>query len=253
VASWGGIGSCLSRRDQRGTRGADAGAALVAASLGRRLLAALIDLIAFLAGLAASALSVAVLANAGVLAWLGRSRPARHAGRRISERLAREDVGVPGPSPLESTRGRLALYAFGLTTAVWSRNLRGPGYRVLGLRRVDALTGGPVGIRAALVRHLVEQSRSALLARILAPIKRQDQARRREATTEMRRLISEHTGDPQPLLTAMNEQRIRPRSSCLWALPKLLATYATDAATLSGPDKRSLADKLARTIVTIDK
>jgi hypothetical protein len=253
VRSFGGVGSCLSRRDVRGSGAADVGAALVAASLGRRLLAAVIDVVVVLAALAASALGAAAVAKSGVLGWLWRSRPARRARGHISERVALDDPGVQRPQPLESTRGRLALYAFGLTTAVWCRNWRGPGYRVLRLRRVDALTGEPVGIRAALVRYLVAQSRSALLARIFAPIKRQGEARSREAAIEMRRQVREHSGDPEALRTAMREQRIRPLSSCLWALPKVLATFATEAATLSGPDKRALADKLARTVVTIDK
>jgi len=118
---------------------------------------------------------------------------------------------------------------------------------------VDALTGAPVGVRAALVRCLVVQSRGALLTWIFAPIKRKGRVRSRETAAAMHRLLREHPGDPEALQSAMRERRIRPLSSCLWALPKLLATYATEAATLSGPDKRSLADKLAGTAVTVDK
>jgi len=220
--------------------------------VGRRLFASLINLAAILAGLVVSAVGVAALANVCVLGSLWRSRPARSARGRISERLAYADPGGSRRRALESTRGRLALYAVGLTTAVWCRSWRGPGYRLLGLRRVDALTGGPVGVRAAAVRYLALQSRRALLTRIFAPITRRGQARGREAAAERRRLIREHPGDPEALHSAMREHGITPLPSCLSALPQLLATLATEVATLSGPDKRALADRLARTLVAID-
>jgi hypothetical protein len=50
----------------------------------------------------------------------------------------------------------------------------------------------------------------------------------------------------------MREHGITPLPSCLWALPQLLATWATEVAMLSGPDKRAPADRLARTLVAID-
>lgn len=244
--------SWLGRSDERGSGGAEAVSSLVAASLGRRLLAVLIDLVATLVGLVTGGLGVVALTKTGALAWFWRSRPVRCVRRRVGRHRALDDPLIARRT-LESTRGQLALVVFGLTTAVWSRNVRGPGYRVLRLRRVDALTGGPVGVRAAIVRNLVEQLRSALIARICAPITRRGQARGRAAATEMRRLVREHTGDPEGLRTAMRERRIRPWTSCLAALPKLLAAYATQVATLSGRERRSLADKLAGTIVIVEK
>jgi hypothetical protein len=219
----------------------------------RRLLAGLIDLAGWLVGLAMSVAGVVALAEVGVLPSLWRSRPVRAVRGRIGRRFSDD----PEPATrvrrvLESRPSQFAFYAFGLTIAVWRRNGRGPGYRLLGLRRVDAGTGGPVGIRAAVVRYSVGQSRRALLRFALTPIRRKGAIRAQDAARERRRVIAEHAGDPEALKRAMRSQG-PPLRSCLWALPYAVAACAIEAATLSGTEKRSLADRLACTVVIVDR
>jgi hypothetical protein len=174
------------------------GSGLLVASVRRRLLAWLIDVTVGLAGVGATAVGIALLGKAGVLGRLGRSRPAGVAGRRIHERFAERDPATVG-AVLGSTRVQLALQLFGLTMGVLARNRRGAGFRLLGLRRVDGQSGGQVGIRAALVRGAVEQSRRALLNRIFAPARRRTDARRSELAPGLARLLREHAGNPEAL------------------------------------------------------
>ncbi len=42
---------------------------------------------------------------------------------------------------------------FGLVSEVAMRNSRSPGARIVGIRRADARTGGPVTVRSALIRY----------------------------------------------------------------------------------------------------
>jgi hypothetical protein len=229
---------------------------LVVALLRRRLLAWLIDLSVALGGVAAIVLSVAVLGKTGVLGRLGKSRPGGAAGKRIRERFAGRDAATVG-AVLGSTRVQLGMQVFGLTMGVLTRNWRGPGFRLLGLRRVDVRSGGPVGVRTAVARGIVENGRKALLDRIFAPVKRRADARRSELAPELARLRREHRGDRETLKSATTqfyrEHDVKPLSSCAWALPRLLATYAADVPGLCGSRRQRLADRLAGTAVVIDR
>jgi hypothetical protein len=104
------------------------------ASLRQRNRAALIDVPIWVAGFAA-------------LATVG--------GRLVAKRL----MGLH-PADLDATtistwvaEHRVHLEAVSMIAGVATRNHRGLGYRLVGLRRADARTGGPVSIRSALINH----------------------------------------------------------------------------------------------------
>jgi RDD family len=56
--------------------------------------------------------------------------------------------------------------------AVWVRNRRGPGYRALGLRRVDIHTGGRVSVRSALIQQAVIIASGESIRQALRPWER---------------------------------------------------------------------------------
>jgi hypothetical protein len=62
---------------------------------------------------------------------------------------------------LRSRPVRIALSSVGAGLAVGGRNWRSPGFRAVGLRRVDAQTGGPICVRSALIGLLFDQARQA--------------------------------------------------------------------------------------------
>ena len=127
---------------------------------------------------------------------------------------------------------RLALETVGLWTGVRTRNRRSPGFRVLGLRRVEVATGGPVGVRAAAIRVVVTQGRKAVLDAVFASLRRRSAAHRRDLAPELMRLQEQHGDDRDALERAsrelFREANVKPFSSVVWVLGRLLATYATD-------------------------
>jgi hypothetical protein len=123
------------------------------ASLRLRLLAALVDAAVVIGGLVA----VVGLAFAGAVAY------ARFRRDEDDDEDEQEDDAdgdkQDEPSDMHCTTGefhqspelRAALYGASAGLAVANRNWRGPGFRVVGLRRVDAQTGGIVSGRSALM------------------------------------------------------------------------------------------------------
>jgi hypothetical protein len=239
----------------RRARVAGLDADLVLAPLRRRVLAVLIDLSALLGGLVSIVLSFVLIRKVGVLKRLSKSRPPRAAGERVRERFPGRDRVSVGAA-LSSTRGKLGMQLFALTVAVLTRNTRGLGFRLLGLRRVEVRDGGPVGVRAAIVFGVVQNARKAVLDRAFAPLKHRTDARRRELADlapEVARLRREHGDDREALERATmrlySEHGVNPLSSCAWLLPRLLAAYATDIPGLCGARRQGMADQLAGTVV----
>ncbi|HLW96591.1 MAG TPA: hypothetical protein VKS25_14540 [Solirubrobacteraceae bacterium] len=218
----------------------------------RRWLAALIDLSAFLGG------AVAVLVG---LVRLPKLAPVARLARR--RRLRRFRIEALNTS-LSTLRGRLALEATALAIGVMTRNSRGPGSRLLGLRRVEVSSGACVGVRAALVRSAAYNCRKALLDWIFAPLKRRSKAQQDEMRAKRQALWAEHAAlrtkyanDPAASQRAMIEtyrrDGIDPSSGCVWLMPRLLATYLTDLPTLRRPLRQGFPDWLAGIAVTVQR
>jgi hypothetical protein len=62
---------------------------------------------------------------------------------------------------LQSPLLRASLLGVSAGLAVANRNWRSPGFRVVGLRRVDARTRGPIRVRSGLIRVHFDQARQA--------------------------------------------------------------------------------------------
>ena len=105
--------------------------------------------------------AVVGLGIAGVIAY-GRIRGGEEEDEDEDERESEEqdEPSVPHPTTrgfAQSPQLRAALSGASAGLAIASRNWRGLGFRVVGLRRVDARTGGVVSVRSALIGVFFDQ------------------------------------------------------------------------------------------------
>jgi hypothetical protein len=115
---------------------------------------------------------------------------------------ADEKAGRRLPSSASSRRWLLA----GSLIALPGRNWRGPGARVVGLRRVEARTGGPVTIRSALIRFAVTTAWSELIGQLNRPAGQRLRERGQAIHSEMHDLLDEHAGDPKAQQQAISDR-----------------------------------------------
>lgn len=146
------------------------------ASLRLRLLAALVDAAVVIGGMAV----VLGLGIAGVVAY-ARIRDEDEEDEPEGEEED-EPSGSDGPSREfpRSPQLRAALWGASAGLSVAGRNWRGPGFRLLGLRRVDAQTGGVVSVRSALIGVLSDQAWQAATRRLVG-----SRAQRRRTLSEL--------------------------------------------------------------------
>lgn len=167
------------------------------ASLRRRLAAKGLDAV------------VVVIPMIGIVAGVAALYPA------YAERLERSPR-LPRWSELPRT-WLVGLWLVSSAEAVRGRNSRMLGARVMGLRRADARTGGPVSIRSALIHTLVTTALGQLTRRILSLV--------------------------------AGERPLSSRSACGRAL---LVPLVLEAPALWPPLHQSLPDRLAGIIVVED-
>ena len=171
-------------------------AGLEIAPLGRRSVARAIDAVVFLVP--------AALAAAGVGALYVTYR--RWRGGEDDDPLAFDEHQFPlfrrlGQSPARRVGFRVAW----VPIEVRMRNWRSPGDRAMGLRRVDARTGGPVSVRSALVSGAVRTAWSELDRLVQRPSQRRFEERRRFVKAELSEARGYHEGDPEAQKRAMFE------------------------------------------------
>ena len=184
-------------------------AGLEIAPLGRRSVARAIDAVVFLVP--------AALAAAGVGALYVTYR--RWRGGGDDDPFALDEHEFPlfrrlGQSPASRVGFRVAW----VPIEVRMRNWRGPGDQAMGLRRVDARTGGPVSVRGALVSEGVRTAWSELNRLVQRPSQRRFEERRRFVKAELSEARGYHAGDAEAQKRAMFEvakrYRLRPWSWC---------------------------------------
>ena len=121
------------------------------------------------------------------------------------------------------------LTVFSFVTEVLGRNGRGPGAHLLGLRRVDARTGGPVTVRSALIGSSVRVVTTPLQVAAVTAV----QNRRQERT---------RTAEPGPQF-----------STSAGCLAPLTVTVAPHLPALLAPGHRSLSDRAAGIVVVVER
>jgi RDD family len=215
------------------------------ASLKRRLLARLIDAAAFLIP--------AGVAGAGGFGLLTLYQRWRGGGSDSDE----------APFPFEEQRfgwfrrtwespaGRLGWKLASLPLDVRTRNWRSPGDRVMGLRRVDVRTGGPVSVRSALIKEAVQITSSELNLRLQRPFEQRRMERVRAVRDALREAREIHAGDKEAQARAAAEilkrTRVRPWATCSRGM---LGGVPLQIPALFSARNQSLPDRLAG-IVTV--
>jgi hypothetical protein len=200
------------------------------APLWRRAVASVIDLFVFVVPVIGVAVAVGVL----------------YAHRRPG---GDEESKAPRAFGL-SRRWRLLLAVTLAPLEIRGRNWRSPGWRVMGLRRVDVRTGGPVSFRSALVRHAFRTAWSEVTSQLLEPWKQR--VREGPGTTladaDAARRAHPADGEAQPRAMAevFRRDRLAPSPGC--AAPILLAAV-TDLTAVWSPLNQSLPERLAGTVV----
>jgi len=218
----------LNRRRRRGLR---------VAPIHRRLLASLIDAaLALLAGI------LAIGAYTGIAAMLGR----------------KDAPGIRSLAKMtNSKRVSIALRVCMFLLSVLLTGRRGPGSRVVGIRLVDARTGGPVSLRQATLRVGARRGWELLVRRLTARLGKAERLEQPDLRSKIEELKCEHEDDRYAFEQAMKEMyrenQVRPYRACLPALIQLPLGVAIEVPALWTPLHQGLPDKLAETIVISDR
>ena len=145
-----------------------------------------------------------------------------------------------------SLRTRMLIEVVGLTLEVDWRNRRSLGSRAMRIRRADALTGGPVTLRSALIRHWAQQATSAGLRPLAKRASKRSTERMQALQPQLKELQRAHADDEavqQHALTSFyREHKVNPLRSCA---PTLLTLLAPSLAVLFSPRRQSLPDRVA--------
>lgn len=202
-----------------------------------RVVVSLIDVtLALLAGI------LAIGAYAGAAAMLGR----------------KEAPGIRSlPEITRSKRARIALRVCAFVLNVLLTGRRGPGSRIVGIRLVDARTGGPVSLRQAILRVGARQGWELMVRRLTVRLGKAERLEQPDLRSEIEALKREHGDDRDAFQHAMmemyRENQVRPYTACLPALIQLPLGVAIEAPALWTPLRQGLPDKLAGTIVISDR
>lgn len=218
------------------------------ASLRLRLSAALVD----------AAVSIGVSAVAGGAALAGVAAYERVRGDEDGADGEPEDgpskvhiIGAFRPSP----QLRAALSGASAGLAVAGRNWRGPGFRALGLRRVDAKTGGIVTVRSALIGVWFDQAWRTSVNSLSASRAQRQRERISALDPQLRMVEREYADDPQARLGALMElykaNDVDPFYGCGWQLAAPIVSQA--ALTLGTRGGRTLRDRITGTEVVVDR
>lgn len=139
---------------------------------------------------------------------------------------------------------------FGLVSEVAMRNSRGPGARIVGIRRADARTGGPVTVRSALIHYAVGHGSGAAVKQLTSAATKGQSARIKAIQPELREVQRAHAGDPeaaqQATMKLYRDHRINPLNSCGFLLAQLIVM---NAPALFTERSQTLADRIAGIVV----
>ncbi len=139
--------------------------------------------------------------------------------------------------------------------AIAGRNWRSPGFRLIGLRRVDAHTGGVVTVRSALVGVLFDQAWQAAWRHLFRSRVKRHLTRLRALAPQLRAVERRYRGDPEARSRAVTEfyqsNPVNPAGGCGWLVAGPLASQLTLA--LSSREGRTLRDRITGTGVIVDR
>jgi hypothetical protein len=210
-----------------------AGHDLAIASPGRRIAAAAID-----GGLIVGAVGAVTGGAIAVAVWRAK-QPAT-----ASEHLDRlsEHMSALGKSPWS----HLLKATSGLVTLAMP-NTRGPGMRVMHIRRADARTGGPVTLRSAIIRQLVGLALGRLGVRVWRPAFERYQERSKTLAAEHQEFRRRHPDDPEADAAFFSSHSNTGVASCCGAMLVPIAIQYVTA--LLSPRRQNISDWVAGIVV----
>ena len=145
-----------------------------------------------------------------------------------------------------SPRARMLIEVVGLTLELDARNRRSVGARAMRIRRADALTGGPVTLPSALLRHWAQQAVGAGLRPVAKRVSQRFTERMQALQPQLEELKRSYADDKaaqqQALETFYREHDVNPFRSCA---PTLLTLVAPSLPVLFSPRRQSLGERVA--------
>jgi RDD family len=135
------------------------------------------------------------------------------------------------------------------------RNVRSPGQRLMGIRRADIRSGGPVSARSAIVKDASLSMMSALFEQPFVPRVRRDLARWQAVQPRVAAIHQQHRDDPEQRERVTMEfykehGGANPFGSCVLAL---LAGLALQLPALWSPRHQTMPERLAGIVVVRDR
>jgi hypothetical protein len=159
---------------------------------------------------------------------------------------------------LQTPRVKLALALVGFLISVLLEGRRGAGYRVLGLRLVDARSGGRLTLRQRVVRVASREASNTATSRLFPVPKVPPPAENEKLQSQLEDARREHADDPtarQRAVTAIFKEHSPDhpfRPLLLGVARRLPLRLALDVQALGSPLNQSMPDKLAGTAVVLD-
>lgn len=217
------------------------------ASLRRRFAASLLNLLVGIAALMS-------LVAAGV--WIFRVVRKRRVNLKLFRGLASRGAGIPVQLQSEPAKRILTVIVFAASALTKER--RGVGFRLLGLRLVDARTGRGVSRRQELVRAGTRQAWQVLCRRLMPVAKAQASPAHEKMRSEMEAARGRYADDQQALQRELariyKENKADPvRLSSLPMLRRFPLIAVIDLPIFWSPLKQSLPDRLAGTVIVRDR
>jgi hypothetical protein len=209
-----------------------------------------------LAGLVNAAAAIGSMVGAVGLGMVGAS--AYEHPRSDEDEHEREG---DGPSDIQSGKFRLSLHVQaalqGASTglAIAGRNWRGLGFRVVGLRRVDARTGGPVSVHSALIGQVFDQTCQAATRSLFGSPFQRGQDRLTALQPQLSALRRDSAGNPEAQQRAVMEfydaNDLKPFAGCGWLLAGPVISQSILA--LGARRGRTVRDRITGTCVIVDR
>jgi uncharacterized RDD family membrane protein YckC len=139
--------------------------------------------------------------------------------------------------------------------AVTGRNWRSPGMRIVGVRRVDARTRGPVSADNAIVGAAFATATELISRALNRPMWDRYEARRAAVAEEVERIrASQPDAEKQALMEASLEAQQRLGVGCGWVVSRMVGqAVAVRLPALWSGRRQTLAERLAGTVIVDDR
>jgi hypothetical protein len=168
---------------------------------------------------------------------------------------ARRDRELTAFRRFGESRWQLAFHAASLPIEILLRNRRTPGMRIMGLRRADAHTGGPVTVRSSVVHEVVVTAWRELIRRAQRPAEERFRERRRLMEADLEEVRRQHSdiddaARQRAITEVFKRHGVSPWASCVRGLLGIVPPYLP---ALWSERNQTLQDRLAGIVVVRDR